>query len=103
MAPSYSYSIISNAGTSNEAVVEGKPITFTVERSGSGTVSKVYVSTINKSAINGDDFEGFSDRELTFKANQKTITVEVATKLDTWRNKRIFNLGLYKILPQKIL
>ena len=28
-------------------------------RSGSGTASKVYVSTNNKSAVQGDDFEGF--------------------------------------------
>ena len=34
VAPSYDYSITSNAGTSNEAIDEGKIITFTITRSG---------------------------------------------------------------------
>ncbi|PQM55454.1 MAG: hypothetical protein CML39_08070, partial [Rhodobacteraceae bacterium] len=95
-SPSYNYSITSDAGTVAQAKNEGQAITFTVARSGSGTTSKVFVSTLDKSAINGDDFEGISDQELTFKANQKELTVEIKTKLDTWlETTEFFELGLY--------
>ena len=96
-APSYDYSITSDAGLSTTAKDEGKLVTFTVTRSSSGTQSKVFVSTLNKSALTGDDFEGFADKELVFNANQKVKTIEVQTKLDTWlESTEFFDLGLYK-------
>ena len=38
---------------------EGETVTFTVTRSGSGTRSTVYLSTLNKSAMDVDDYIGF--------------------------------------------
>ena len=70
-SPSYTYSISSDAGTANEAKIEGQKITFTVERSNSGTISKAYVSTVNKSAITGDDFEDFRTKKSYSKRTKK--------------------------------
>ena len=95
-APNYNYSITSNAGDENSAIDEGQNVTFTITRSGSGTESTVYLSTIDKTAMNGDDYNGFQGKSLTFSKNQKVLNVEVETRLDTWVEPvQFFDLGLY--------
>ena len=94
--PSYDY-VLHHSGLPSSEATEGKAITFTITRSGSGTTSKVFISTEDKSATNGDDYIGFSDKQITFNSNQKKITVEVPTKLDTWlEGPEFFELNLYK-------
>ena len=95
-APNYNYTITSNAGDEDSAIEEGQKVTFNVTRSGAGTESTVYLSTLDKTAMAGDDYVGFEGKSLTFTKNQKTLEVEVETRLDTWVEPvQFFDLGLY--------
>ena len=101
-APNYNYAITSDAGDETSAKDEGQKITFTVTRSGAGTESTVYLSTLDKTAMSGDDYIGFESKALTFSKNQKTLDVEVETRLDTWVEPvQFFDLGLYTNVNDK--
>ncbi|MBF0339617.1 MAG: hypothetical protein HQL95_01470, partial [Magnetococcales bacterium] len=94
--PFYNYSITSTAGTPETAVTEGGKVTFTITRSGSGVLSKVYVSLADGSA-GSSDYVGFAGKkEITFAANQTSVTLDVETVADWWLEAdEYFTLNLY--------
>jgi hypothetical protein len=79
---SYSYSVISNATTSNP-VTEGGAVTFTITRSTSGSASTVYVATSNGTAQSGSDYLALSRQAVTFAANETSKTISVSTYQDS--------------------
>ena len=94
--PTYGYTITSNAGSPATAVTEGGQVTFTITRSGSGTVSTVYVSTAEGSA-GASDYVGLSQKAIAFAANEKIATVTIDLNQDWWLEAaEFFNLNLYK-------
>jgi len=94
--PSYNYTITSNAASPATAVVEGNKVTFTVTRSGSGTASTVYLSTVDGSA-GAADYVGFSRQAVTFAANEKIATLQVEVNEDWWlETDEFFTLQLFK-------
>ncbi|MBF0341329.1 MAG: hypothetical protein HQL95_10270 [Magnetococcales bacterium] len=94
--PYYSYSVVSSAGSPETAVVEGGKVSFTIRRSGSGSQSTIYASVVEKTA-GADDYTGFTQKEITFSANETTATVEVATVQDWWLEAtEYFSLNLYQ-------
>ncbi len=100
--PTYNYTITSDAGNDSSAKNEGDKVTFTVTRSGAGTESTVYLSTANKTAVEGDDYIGFEGKKLTFTKNQNSLNVEVQTRLDTWVEPvQFFDLELYTNVNDK--
>lgn len=75
----FTYEIASLSGNS---VSEGSVETFVITRSGSGSASSVYVSTIDGSA-DGDDYGAISLQKIEFNAKETTKTVDVKTYSDT--------------------
>lgn len=94
--PSYRYAITSDAGSPSSALKEGNTATFTITRSGAGTASTVFVSTADGSA-GAADYVGVSQLPITFAANQKIATLEIALNQDWWlESDEFFSLNLYK-------
>ena len=75
----FTYEISSQSGNS---VVEGDVETFVITRSGSGSASTVYVSTIDGSTDAGD-YGAISLQKIEFNAKETVKTVDVKTYSDT--------------------
>ena len=102
-APNYSYTVTSDAGDPKTAKDEGEDITFFITRSNAGTESKVYLSTIDNTAIAGVDYIEVKQQELVFKANQKQLSYVVKTKADAnLENTEAFDLGVYNSVKDKV-
>ena len=95
-ADRYSYSISSNS-SANNLVVEGESITFTIDRSGSGSSSTVYLGTNDSSALVGVDYAGLDAYAVEFAADEtsKTVTVETYVDSDT-EGDEYFWVDLYE-------
>ena len=92
-APNYSYTVTSDAGDPKSGKSEGEDITFFITRSNAGTESKVYLSTIDNTAIVGVDYIEVKQQELLFKSNQKQLSFIVKTKADAnLENTEAFDL-----------
>ena len=74
-----------------------------ITRSNAGTESKVYLSTIDNTAIAGVDYIEVKQQELVFKANQKQLSYVVKTKADAnLENTEAFDLGVYNSVKDKV-
>jgi alpha-tubulin suppressor-like RCC1 family protein len=78
----FTYAVASTAGSVGAAVVEGAPVTFTVTRSGTGTASTVYLSTVAGTAGNAD-ITALNKMALAFASYETVKTVTVATLQDS--------------------
>ncbi|MFI3216928.1 MAG: Calx-beta domain-containing protein, partial [Methylococcales bacterium] len=80
-----------------KAIAEGEKAIVTIERNNAVSESAVFISTIDGSATNGDDFESLNKLEVKFKANQKVATVTIDVYTDTLKEgNELFGLNLYK-------
>ena len=80
---SYSYTLTSNAASSGAAVTEGTPITVTINRSGTGSASTVYIETASGTATNGSDMTQIVRQTVSFAATETSKTITIDTKQDT--------------------
>jgi Ca2+-binding RTX toxin-like protein len=65
--------------------------------------TRIFISTIDGTATNGDDFEGQNKSEIKFKANQKVATVAIDIYTDTLKEgNESFGLNLYKYYSDSI-
>ena len=73
----YTYTVTSDAPNSGAAVFEGKPITFTINRSDVGDTTTIYLSTVAGTA-DGNDYKSSEKTALTFgkQETSKTFVVE---------------------------
>ncbi|WP_395714561.1 Calx-beta domain-containing protein [Reyranella sp.] len=95
IAAGYDYSITSSAPVDGPAS-EGAPVTFTVTRSGSGSASTVWLSTVAGTATAGD-YQGLDKAALTFAAYETAKTVSVDTFTDgVTEGSEYFWLDLFK-------
>ena len=96
VSSNYSYTITSSANNLNAPATEGATVTFTIQRSGSGSASTVYLST-SDGTTDANDFQALSLSTLTFAANETTKTVTVKTHADNQTEYvELFWLDLYK-------
>ncbi len=93
---SYGYTVASSAATSASAALEGQNITFTITRTGTGTASTVYLSTVAGTA-GSLDYSALTKQALAFSTfdTSKTITV-TAYKDALNENVESFSLNLFK-------
>ena len=93
----YIYTMTSDASSEETAKNEGSAITFTVTRNGTGTKSTVYLKNGLGSALAGVDYSDAFSKELTFEANQDTLTFKVETLVDKqFEPTEKLNIELYK-------
>ena len=86
-----------------KAIAEGDAVIITIERSDAGSESTIFISTIDGTATNGDDFEGQNKSEIKFKANQKVATVAIDIYTDTLKEgNESFGLNLYKYYSDSV-
>ena len=86
-----------------KAIAEGDAVIITIERSDAGSESTIFISTIDGTATNGDDFEGLNKSEIKFKANQKVATVAIDIYTDTLKEgNESFGLNLYKYYSDSV-
>ena len=91
----YDYTITNDA-TENSPATEGQTITFRIERSGTGTVSTVYVSTDNRTAT-GDDFVSVYKQAVEFASHETVKTFSIETTTDTFEEEvELFELELFR-------
>ena len=91
---SYHYSMTSDANAESTAKNEGDSITFTVKRDGTGTASSIFLTSEIGSALEGADYL-FKPTELTFLADQDTVTFNVKTLTDNQLEAtELLNIGL---------
>ncbi|WP_048440056.1 Calx-beta domain-containing protein [Caenimonas sp. SL110] len=81
IAPNYSYTVNSSAGTSATAASEGDTVSFTITRSASGAPSSVFVSTTAASAGQGD-YAALDRQQVSFAAHETTKLVTVPVYRD---------------------
>ena len=98
---SYGYTVASSAATSASAALEGQNITFTITRTGTGTASTVYLSTVAGTA-GSLDYSALTKQALAFSTfdTSKTITV-TAYKDALNENEESFSLNLFKGLSDE--
>jgi len=77
----FSYGISGNSNSSS--VIEGESITFTIDRSGSGSSSIVYLVSSDGNALAGDDYAGLDAYAVEFAADETSKTVTVETYIDS--------------------
>ncbi len=88
---------------SGKAIAEGQKAIVTIERNNAVRESAVFISTIDGTATNGDDFESLNKLEVKFKANQKVATVTIDVYTDTLKEgNESFGLNLYKYYSDSI-
>ena len=91
----YDYEITNNSSESSP-ITEGKAVTFTIERSGSGTASTVYVRTDNVTAT-GDDFNSLTEQAINFAPHETIKSISIETKTDSVdEGVEIFELELFR-------
>jgi Ca2+-binding RTX toxin-like protein len=91
----YTYSLTSNA-TVSSPMTEGSPITFTLTRSGSGSASTVYVSSIAGTATSSD-YQGLDKFAISFTASETVKTFTINTTADSLiENSEYFWVDVYK-------
>ena len=93
----FNYTIASSASLANNGVEEGNEAVITITRSGTGSASTVYVSTISGTAEEGTDFQGLSKTAIDFAAfeTQKTLTIKTLTDAIS-ENTEHFLVNLYR-------
>jgi hypothetical protein len=92
--PPFSYTVATNA-TAAAPVSEGGEALFTLTRSGTGTASTVYVSTVGITAGAGD-FKALNRVAVSFAAYETSVTVPVATFTDNLAEEtESFRLDVY--------
>ena len=91
----YDYTITNDA-TENSPATEGQTITFRIERSGTGTVSTVYVSTDNRTAT-GEDYVSVYKQAVEFASHETVKTFSIETTTDTFEEEvELFELELFR-------
>ena len=93
----YDYAVTGTAPF-HSPVVEGGAITFTITRSGTGSVSTVWVGTeAGTASAGGGDYVGIGSMAVTFAAHETSRTVTVGTFADGLsEGTEFFWLNLYK-------
>ena len=101
----YSYTLESSADRDNP-VAEGSPITFTINRDGSGESSFVYLRTGGGTAErDGDDrdYAGFSYQLVSFTKEETSKTITIDTYEDgTTESDEYFYAVLYKTFTDMV-
>ena len=75
----YSYTVSAD----NSPVSEGGTLSFTITRDGSGSVSTVYLTTTDSTALSGIDFAALDAHALDFAAYETSKTVTIDTYMDS--------------------
>ncbi len=78
----FSYAATSSAPDADHAAIEGAGITYTITRSGSGSVSTIYLSTMAVTA-GGADIAGLDRLTLQFAAYETVKSITIATLQDS--------------------
>ena len=90
--PSYTYSI---SNESDDTVAEGGDAKFTITRSASGSLSTIYLKTIDGTA-DASDYESLPITEVIFNEKEITKTVSINTYTDSIsENSEYFYIELY--------
>jgi alpha-tubulin suppressor-like RCC1 family protein len=93
---SYGYSVASSAATIGNAALEGQNITFTITRTGTGTASTVYLSTLAGTA-GSLDYSALTRQALDFSTFDTSKTITVTTYKDALNESvESFSLNLFK-------
>ncbi len=93
--PDYSYTLASDS-TESDPALEGDSLTFTINRSSSGSASTIYLQTSDSSATGGPDYKALTSHEINFAEYEVTKTIT----LDSYQDSDIegvesFGLELY--------
>lgn len=101
-ATEYSYTVTTDAGSADKAVVEGGKITVTVTRSASGSASTIYLNSISGTA-HGEDYAPFSAFAVNFAAHETVKTLTVNTYADNLiEGTEYLYIDLYKSLVDRV-
>ena len=93
---SYGYTVASSAATLGNAALEGQNITFTITRTGTGTASTVYLSTLAGTA-GSLDYSALTKQALDFSTFDTSKTITVTTYKDALNESvESFSLNLFK-------
>jgi VCBS repeat-containing protein len=102
-AVDYTYTLSTNADSSENGVSEGDEITLTITRSASGTDSTVYLSTNDISSIAGFDYIGLDHFALEFAEYETSKTLYLGTYHDSaTEGDETFSIDLYENLSDGI-